>query len=67
MGLILGARSSIIFFGSVAYGKAGTAIEDQNTHSKSATMARFVLFHGMPFQKLCRRSRTRLVQMMITK
>jgi hypothetical protein len=47
------------FSGSVAYGKAGTAAEDQNTHSRSAVMARSLLLRGMQSQKLCRRSRTK--------
>jgi len=57
MGLILHARSSF-FFGSVAYGKAGTATEDRNIHSRSAVMERSVLLRGMLSQKLCRRSWT---------
>ena len=43
MGLILGARRSIIFPESVAYWKAGTLAEGWNTHSRSFFIERSAL------------------------
>ena len=44
MGLILDARKStnLFFFGSIAYGKAGIAVEDRNKHSGSSLMERYL-------------------------
>lgn len=58
-GLFLMRGVHPFFPGSVAYGKAGTAAEYQNSHSRSAVMARSALSLGMHFQKLCQKSRTR--------
>lgn len=38
MGLILDARGSSLFLGSIAYCKAETITEDQNTHSWSFSL-----------------------------
>jgi len=42
MGLILDARSSLYFFETIAYGKAEVAIEEQDKHSGSLLMERYL-------------------------